>query len=246
MKKQIGPRDEVKRPRADRCTWEVHSMSRVKRKGGHQAIDMTGKRIGRWTVLGEAPKSATSNHKRWLCRCDCGTERPLKGSDLRARLHEDRSCGCFARELASARLTTHGNTNTPEFETWMSMIKRCEHPRHHAYDQYGGRGITVCKRWRESFELFLQDMCRRPSPDHSIERIDNNCGYDPSNCRWATRKDQQRNKRSNRILVFSNESLCVTEWSEKTGIPRRIIFDRLRRGWTTQQALTVPVKRTGT
>lgn len=127
-----------------------------------------------------------------------------------------------------------------EYSIWMNMRARCNNPRNGSYDKYGGRGITVCERWQADFLNFLQDMGRRPSTDHSIDRIDNDGDYEPGNCRWATRKEQCRNRRSSRRIGFCGETKTMAEWAEETGLPTNVIFWRLQRGWTVERALTFP------
>lgn len=144
-------------------------------------------------------------HKRryyWQFRCDCGNKCTVRIDHVRGGLIQ--SCGCLWTErfFSASREanTTHGMTKTPEFKVWDSMLQRCTNPKHAAYHRYGGRGIKICKRWRNSFENFYADMGLRPSPKHSIERIDNDRGYSPWNCKWATSKEQAANKRSAWIM----------------------------------------------
>ena len=154
-------------------------------------IEVGGK-FGRWTVVRYAGK--VKQYRYWGCICDCGTERKVRQYALLAG--KTRSCGCLANELTAARSTTHGKTKTPEYQAWISMLKRCYKPRTRAYQNYGGRGIRVCKRWRDSFENFLEDMGERPSAIHSLDRRDNDGDYTPSNCRWATVWVQNNNRRA--------------------------------------------------
>ncbi len=122
------------------------------------------------------------------------------------------------------------------------MIKRCGNPNTKQYADYGGRGITVCERWKTSFENFLADMGVKPSPTHSIDRFPNNDGnYEPGNCRWATRAEQCLNRRNNRLISHNNETLPLTVWSDRMGIKREVIADRLNRGWSVFDALTTPL-----
>ena len=130
-----------------------------------------------------------------------------------------------------------------EYTAWDRMIQRCENPKHHAYHNYGGRGISICKKWRNSYEAFLADVGRRPSSKHSLDRIKNNQGYKPSNVRWATAKQQQRNTRTNRVLKFRDKALCVSEWAERLGTTKLVILNRLRLGWSIERTLTEPVAK---
>lgn len=150
-----------------------------------------------------------------------------------------RSCG------VSAQMTKHGHQirghTTPTYTTWAAMRNRCHAPGNSKYYMYGAKGVTVCQRWRDSFEAFLEDMGERPE-GCTIDRVDGAKGYEPGNCRWATRTEQQRNVKSNVKIAFGGDTLCISEWGEKTGIPSRTISSRLRRGWTAEQALTIPAK----
>ncbi|MCE7937081.1 MAG: hypothetical protein DYG90_00475 [Chloroflexi bacterium CFX6] len=135
--------------------------------------------------------------------------------------------------------------NSPEYQAWRSMINRCERPQTREYANYGARGITVCPRWRSSFVAFYADMGPRPTPTHSLDRIDNDGNYEPDNCRWSTIRDQARNKRSNHRIAYSGEDLTVTEWAERTGIKDYTILRRLQKGWTPEAALTTRNQRPG-
>ena len=131
---------------------------------------------------------------------------------------------------------------SPEYKSWASMKDRCGRISHRQYRDYGGRGITICEEWLGSFETFLQDMGPRPSPAHSIDRIDNHKGYSPDNCRWATARQQSNNKRSNVIISVNGVTHTVAEWSRINGIKRSVIYQRLVHGWDDAQSVTVPVR----
>lgn len=163
-------------------------------------VDLTGQTFGRLTVIERAESDNRHNHK-WLCRCTCGETRSVIGYNLTSGL--TKSCGCLHREMSTGLghwRRTHGKRHTPTYRTWLDMIQRCTNPNNPRYTDYGGRGITVCERWR-SFENFYADMGDRPGAGYSLDRIDNDSGYAPGNCRWATAEVQQRNKR--RSLSFT-------------------------------------------
>lgn len=206
-------------------------------------------RFGRLTVLGEAPPRVSASGFTAKCahvRCDCGTEKSVRAGDLKNGYAQ--SCGCLQKELTAARIVertrTHGHAGsgeaTPEYRTWSSLKKRCLNPKDGSYDNYGGRGITVCGRWRDSFEAFYEDMGPRPSSRHSIERVDVDGNYEPSNCRWATPTEQANNRRSNVVLTIDGESSTVAEWSRKAGVRLDRIYTRLRKGWSHRDAVFGP------
>ena len=207
-------------------------------------IDLVGQHFGRLTVIEEAGRTA-QGQVLWRCACECGRETRTRGQHLRSGA--SRSCGCIAREKSAERAPslirgnrTHGMSGTPEYESWSAMVQRCTNPSNPAYSDYGGRGVTVCDRWRISFEAFYADMGPRPAGT-SIDRIDVNGTYRPDNCRWATRKQQQRNTRRNRLVVAFGEELPLAEWAERVGIDYGALQGRLDRGWPVERALTAGV-----
>lgn len=155
------------------------------------------------------------------------------------RVGRTRYCGWTCRK---ASITRHGDSRTgqrsPEYSAWEGMKARCLNPANASYSAYGGRGITVCEAWRESFESFIADVGRRPSPQHSLDRINNATGhYEPGNVRWATSREQAQNRRSNRLITHAGITQSVSAWSCSTGIGYDALISRLDRGWTIERAL---------
>lgn len=204
-------------------------------KGGTRFIDLTGQKFGRLTVVSLSLKD--SKGTRWNCRCKCGRMTEVRMSNLKTG--NVQSCGCLGRERQLLAATTHGGSYKIEYHSWAGLRDRCENPNNKDYPRYGGRGIKVCKRWLK-FENFLDDLGDRPSPKHSIDRVDSNGNYCKENCRWATTKEQGNNRRNNVLLFYQGETKTVTEWSETVGIKMTTIHARLRRGWSVERALSVP------
>lgn len=192
-------------------------------KNDPRLIDLTGRRYGILTVISREPNAQCGN-RRWLCRCDCGTEKVLLASNL-ARTQ---SCGCLKLKLIGDKKRTHGQSKTQLYGVWNSMHMRCSNPDAESYPQYGGRGIKVCDRWK-SFENFRDDMGERPR-GASIERDDYNADYSPSNCRWASAKEQGRNKSNNALITAFGQTRCLTEWAEVMGFPHSTLKKRYHRG----------------
>ena len=211
-----------------------------------QMRDLRGQRYNRLAVLW--PIRATASGTMWLCHCDCGAHTRVSVSSLSGRVGRktSHSCGCLARELTAervrSRLLTHGlarrgSVTKPIYKAWWSMLDRCYNPKHKFYKDWGGRGIRVCAEWRESVLTFYQDMGPKPTPQHTLERVNNNGDYEPSNCRWATMAEQSRNRRNNRILTHGGQTMCLTDLASQYGIHPTTLSQRIKRGWEIERAL---------
>lgn len=205
--------------------------------------NLSGKQFGRLTAI----DMDHSKQRRvyWNCRCQCGVIVSVSADKLTSG--ETKSCGCYNRDILAINKATHGLTRVgqhhPLYTVWCQMRARCQDPDNPAYHRYGGRGITVCERW-ERFDLFLSDMGDKPAPGLTIDRMDNDGPYSPDNCRWATRTEQARNRRSTVLVEFDGQSLTLSEWSKQLGIDRALLHARIHQlGWPIRKALTTPTRR---
>lgn len=216
-------------------TTQRSGLKRTK-SGGVALIDLRGVIVGRLTVLDFSHHKRTAGGGRqyfWNCRCSCGDLVAVDGCCLRRK--STISCGCHRREQS----TTHGLTAHYIYEIWHGMKQRCLNPKSQSYPFYGGRGITICSRWLESVANFYADMGDRPTSSHTIERVNNDGNYEPMNCRWASRAEQNENTRQTVLLTFHGETLSLGKWARKIGVPRRTLSSRLGKlGWPLEKALT--------
>jgi len=190
--------------------------------------------FGSFTLLGRVP-TACVGASQYALKCVCGKIVIRTSSRL---LQWTPTC---ARCPSNPRADSSG-TKTPEYRAWQHMKSRCYLPTNKKYHNYGARGIAVCDRWRDSFENFLEDVGQRPSPRHSLDRRDNNGNYEPANCWWATAKQQANNMRANHLITFNGVTKTLMQWSEETGLRPTTLFERINRGWSTSDALTMPVR----
>lgn len=201
--------------------------------------DLSRRKFGRLKVV--AYVGAAKGHQLWRCRCKCGRITVATCNNL-MRLHTT-SCGCHKAEVVAAGARRrHSGSHTPEWVAWQHMKDRCCNPARRDYHNYGGRGIKVCERWLACFDNFIADMGKKPSPAHTLDRIDNNGDYAPENCRWATRHEQGINKRTTPRAAIDGVTKPVREWCEQYHMPLRLVLDRLRNGWPPLRALTTPCR----
>lgn len=203
--------------------------------------NLIGRRFERLVAL-EVRRGCLANGRKtkihWKCLCDCGNVVFVSKSNLVTG--HTKSCGCINIEATKKANTKHGHNRTgkpsSEYTTWASMIQRCVDPKTKRYEDYGGRGITVCERWRD-FSNFIADMGVKPFKEASIERKNNDGNYEPCNCKWATRTEQGGNKRNNIILTHNGEAKTLLEWSKAVDIKASTLRDRYHQGWSHARLL---------
>ena len=195
--------------------------------------DITGQRFGKLVAISPTSQRSDNGSVIWECHCDCGNDVLVPLNDLRRKAKQ--SCGCLAKK--------HGLSKSKIYKVWCSMKARCNNPHGESYKNYGSRGITICDRWNgpDGFKNFYADMGEAPR-GMSLDRIDNDKGYSPENCRWATRKQQQNNTRSNRYITMNGQTKTIHEWCDEYGIDYETVRRRIDTyHWTEQEAITTPV-----
>lgn len=216
-------------------------------------IKLEGKRFGRLFVVGiaEKPPNSKNRHSRWLCSCECGNMVTVSSDKLKNG--DTKSCGCLKSELSTEKIKkygkphkTHGESKGRLYNIYNHMKRRCHDEKNKKYPDYGGRGITVCPEWRDSFEAFRDwAMANGYRDDLTIDRRDNDGPYSPENCRWTTNKEQQNNKRTSHKVSFNGEEITLAQLSEKTGLPMKTLWWRAMHGWKDEKLIT-PIKKKGT
>ena len=203
--------------------------------------NLTGYKFGRLTVREWHGKNKQQSNM-WLCECECGNKVVVRTADLNNG--HTKSCGCFANDNFRGVITKHGKRNTRLYSIWANMRNRCNNPNAKRYEQYGGRGITICEEW-DRFEAFYEwALANGYSDSLTIDRIDNNKGYSPENCRWASASEQNSNTRRNHLITYNNKTQTMAQWAQEIGIPQRTLESRLNRShWSIERALTTPSKR---
>lgn len=199
-------------------------------------VNLTGERFGKLTVIKRA-ENAKGGISRWECQCDCGNKKIVRGNDLKRG--SVKSCGCLRKTPPN---TKHREAGTRLYRKWISILRRCENPKCPYYKNYGARGITVCDEWHDYliFKKWVEET--QPSGDFTIDRIDNNKGYSPENCRWANSKTQANNRRNNVLIDYQGETHNLTEWSEILGFNYKNVHNRMYRlGWSFEKSISVPI-----
>ena len=208
-------------------------------------LNLEGKRFGKLLVLGFS--HADRGYTYWKCKCDCGNEIVIRGAYLTSKTKPTRSCGCLVKETAANNLPkhkciTHNMSKTKFYDVWNSMIMRCTNPNSKSYKRYGERGIKVCERWR-TFQNFYDDMFEDYKDGLSIDRINNDGNYEPSNCKWRSKKQQANNTRGNHLLTYKNKEYTLMEASEKFKVPYSALKRRIYKGWSIDKAIETPLRK---
>jgi hypothetical protein len=200
--------------------------------------NLTGKRFGRLLVIRRIGRPDRPGQSTiWECRCDCGVVRQLPATYLKQG--QTKSCGCLRQEMYGRQSRTHGGSGTPEYCSWCKMLRRCYNPTDRSFGNYGKRGISVCDRWRgktDGFVNFISDMGKKPSRRHTLDRINNDGNYDPSNCRWATPAMQSRNRRCVILHKADGLTMCAAEWASRLGVSASDLCRIIKFGFTMQEA----------
>lgn len=209
-------------------------------------IDITGVRFGRLVAIKKTQKGSQKagckrTRAKWLCQCDCGKQTEVVAESLHSG--NTKSCGCLSRENVRTVNKTHGMSKTRLYGIWHSMKMRCENENAQAYDSYGGRGVTVCERWSNSFEAFFNDMGSEYHEGLTLDRIDNDKGYYPENCRWVSMKTQCNNRRSSVSITRNGETKTIAEWCRHFGIKQSTVTNRRYMGWDEEKLFDPPHKK---
>lgn len=206
-----------------------------------RANDLTGQVFGRLTVIRLSEKRGNKGQRYWDCKCSCGSTKTIWAGSLQNG--DSKSCGCLHKEIAGANRKTHGLSKHPAYGSWHSMMNRCQNPKHPTYLRYGGRGIKVCKQW-QTFDGFLKDMGSSHQLGLSIDRINNQQGYYPENCRWTTREEQNFNRGVSRIVNTPKGRMSVTQAAKEFGLVPKTVFERIKLGWPEDQLFIAPRDQT--
>ena len=201
---------------------------------------LIGRKFGKLTVISRA-ENTSSGKAKWICICDCGGEKKKSVTTYDLRSGRVKSCGCLYFESNRERNKKHGKTKTKIYRIWSGMKARCSRPSSFAYKNYGGRGITICKEWLHDFQAFYDwAMAHGYADDLSIDRIDVNGNYEPSNCIWTSMKKQENNRRNNRIIEFCGEKYTVAELADLLSIPYATLLNRINSGWNECEFAMTP------
>jgi hypothetical protein len=251
MPRSSGEGQKIKKKPYKKGKRKIHQFY-FKREGMNcqmtKCAELTGQRFGRLVVISRHFPNNREHNTQWLCKCDCGNMIVVSEAALTSK--HTQSCGCLQRERAGETHTKHAlyyNANGNKsrlYAIWQSMKRRCYNSHDGNYKNYGARGIKVCDEWLNNFKAFHDWAMANGYKDNlTIDRINNDGNYEPSNCRWADKKLQGRNKRNNIILTFDGKTMTLPEWADYLGIKLKVLENRIRRGWSIKRTLTQPVRR---
>ncbi len=213
-------------------------------------IDIEGKPFGLLTAVRPDGKDKFGL-TFWLCKCVCGKEKRIRVTSLIRPARPTRSCGCIQPGATATAVTTHGHTKgrsmTKEYKSWTGMRNRCHNPKDPHFKDYGARGISVCVEWLASFDTFISHVGRIPQDGtrYTLDRIDNERGYEPGNVRWADKMTQASNRRNSIIITAFGKTMTLPQWSRETGLCKKTIRNRLLAGWTHERAISEPLHHQG-
>lgn len=209
------------------------------------AKEMMGKRFGRLTVIRKSKNKTKEGRLLWTCQCDCGNIRDFNGKLL--RLGKTKSCGCLAKEVCCHNSKKHGSYQTRLYKVWAGIKIRCKYSKTNGFDNYGGRGITICDEWLYNFENFKEWAINNGYDENAkygectLDRIDTDGNYSPNNCRWVSMKEQSRNKRNNKKIEYNGKLYCQSELAEMAQLKNDTFYQRLKRGWDINKIMTTPL-----
>ena len=204
-------------------------------------IDLTGQKFGRLTVIKRVKNQNKTRSAYWLCQCECGNTTVVSSPNLKNK--HAMSCGCLQQESRLTHSIKHGLSKTRLYKIYLGMKKRCYNKKYFQFQHYGGRGIKICDEWLDNFMNFYNwAMTNGYTDELTIDRIDVNGNYEPSNCRWVTPHQQSNNTRTNRLITYNNKTHTMAEWAKITGLTYSAIQHRLDRNWSIEKTLTTPQK----
>ena len=209
----------------------------------YTSIDVAGQKFGKWTAIRPTGEKTKNGTNIWLCECECGNVGFVSINNLRSG--SSKSCGCISKERMSRLNYKHGGKNERLYMVWSTMLRRCRDTKTKDFENYGGRGITVCDEWKD-YSMFKAwalangyDPNAKPQ-ECTIDRIDGTKGYSPDNCRWVSAKVQQNNRRDNVLLTYNGETQMCAQWNRECGFSKNLVDSRIKRGWTVEEAITTP------